>query len=467
MMGMRIGVIDVVRTRRGCSWRALRPDGLVPLDTEKLRLSLGEEIERHGVRLGRPCRGGGEGGPRHGEHGAGQGVASLDVFLTAPGRQARNAAELVAVLSRAAGVQARVLTEGRGGHARLPRRVPHGRNLRSVASRSLRHRRRVDRDRRRQPGRRARLDRVGRPRIGPAHHSRRRPAMPRPKARSRSPARPRSKPRSPSAAAPARRAGSSARARRRPSWPRRCEHRRDDLTTRGRAGASASTAPAPRSSRPASSCSPKFSGSLESRCTSAAAGSARVPSSPRRSARRVAVYGGRKLAHDLAALSTTAAPFFKPRPRSAFDDVAVRAADDALLSKQDPAAAAPAPSARRSSCSTSSPSAAASGSTVWTQRTYGLDTTRRTPKGPRSSTRPAACLRPRASSGRSRSSSLPVVAVARREAWRTQDARHSRSSSGRSRDQLSQLAARPAGSQRISSTSSWGTNSPATARMRQ
>jgi exopolyphosphatase/guanosine-5'-triphosphate,3'-diphosphate pyrophosphatase len=37
------------------------------------------------------------------------GVASLDVFLTAPGRQAANADALVAALSRAAGVPARVL----------------------------------------------------------------------------------------------------------------------------------------------------------------------------------------------------------------------------------------------------------------------------------------------------------------------------------------------------------------------
>jgi exopolyphosphatase/guanosine-5'-triphosphate,3'-diphosphate pyrophosphatase len=42
-------------------------------------------------------------------------VESLDVFLTAPGRQASNAAELVAALSRAARVQARVLTKEEEG----------------------------------------------------------------------------------------------------------------------------------------------------------------------------------------------------------------------------------------------------------------------------------------------------------------------------------------------------------------
>jgi exopolyphosphatase/pppGpp-phosphohydrolase len=42
-------------------------------------------------------------------------VDSLDVFLTAPGRQAANSAELVTALSRAAGVQARVLTKEEEG----------------------------------------------------------------------------------------------------------------------------------------------------------------------------------------------------------------------------------------------------------------------------------------------------------------------------------------------------------------
>ena len=42
-------------------------------------------------------------------------VDSLDVFLTAPGRQAGNATDIVAALSRAAGVQARVLTKEEEG----------------------------------------------------------------------------------------------------------------------------------------------------------------------------------------------------------------------------------------------------------------------------------------------------------------------------------------------------------------
>ena len=57
---------------------------------------------------------------------------------------------------------------------------------------------------------------------------------------------------------------------------------------------------------------------------------------------------------------------------------------------------------------------------------------------------------------------VPVIAVSGGRVSE-QDARHSRSSSGRSRDQLSTSAARSGVSQRISSTSSCGENSPSTA----
>jgi exopolyphosphatase/guanosine-5'-triphosphate,3'-diphosphate pyrophosphatase len=114
-MDMRIGVIDVGSNTTRLLVASATPDGLVPLDTEKLRLSLGEEIERHGAvsavhvaAAAKAVRGMASTARR-------TRVASLDVFLTAPGRQARNAAELVTTLSRAAGVQARVLTKEEEG----------------------------------------------------------------------------------------------------------------------------------------------------------------------------------------------------------------------------------------------------------------------------------------------------------------------------------------------------------------
>jgi len=90
-------------------------DDLNPLETQKVRLALGEEIERHGAvstvhvaAVGKAVRDMASAARRNR-------VASLDVFLTAPGRQAANSAELVSMLSRAAGVQARVLTKDEEG----------------------------------------------------------------------------------------------------------------------------------------------------------------------------------------------------------------------------------------------------------------------------------------------------------------------------------------------------------------
>jgi exopolyphosphatase / guanosine-5'-triphosphate,3'-diphosphate pyrophosphatase len=114
-MGMRVAVIDVGSNTTRLLVANAAPDGLDPLEKQKLRLSLGEEIERHGAvsavhvaAAAKAVRGMADAARR-------KRVASLDVFLTAPGRQATNSAELVAALSRAAGVQARVLTKEEEG----------------------------------------------------------------------------------------------------------------------------------------------------------------------------------------------------------------------------------------------------------------------------------------------------------------------------------------------------------------
>jgi exopolyphosphatase/guanosine-5'-triphosphate,3'-diphosphate pyrophosphatase len=112
---MRIGVIDVGSNTTRLLVASAGPNSLVPLETQKLRLSLGEEIEREGAvstvhvaAAAKAVRGMAAAARR-------KRVASLDVFLTAPGRQATNSAELGAALSRAAGVQARVLTKEEEG----------------------------------------------------------------------------------------------------------------------------------------------------------------------------------------------------------------------------------------------------------------------------------------------------------------------------------------------------------------
>jgi exopolyphosphatase / guanosine-5'-triphosphate,3'-diphosphate pyrophosphatase len=117
-MNMRIGVIDVGSNTTRLLVANAGPDDVAPLDTQKVRLALGEEIERHGAvsavhlaAVAKAVRGMASTARR-------KRVVSIDVFLTAPGRQAGNAGELVAALSRAAGVQARVLSkEEEGGLA--------------------------------------------------------------------------------------------------------------------------------------------------------------------------------------------------------------------------------------------------------------------------------------------------------------------------------------------------------------
>ena len=112
---MRIGVIDVGSNTTRLLVADAAADDLAPLEKAKVRLGLGEEIERYGavsaVHLAAAAK------AVRGMAAAARlaRVVSLDVFLTAPGRQADNAEELVAALTRAAGVQARVLTKEEEG----------------------------------------------------------------------------------------------------------------------------------------------------------------------------------------------------------------------------------------------------------------------------------------------------------------------------------------------------------------
>jgi len=112
---MRIGVIDVGSNTTRLLVANTGRDRLVPLDTEKVRLPLGEEIERYGAvsavhlaAAAKAVRGMAVVARR-------KRVGHLDVFLTAPGRQAGNADALVAALSRASGVQVRVLSKEEEG----------------------------------------------------------------------------------------------------------------------------------------------------------------------------------------------------------------------------------------------------------------------------------------------------------------------------------------------------------------
>lgn len=114
-MGVRIGVIDVGSNTTRLLVVSAERGSVVPIDKAKLRLSLGGEIERYGYVSDVHVRAAAKAVRKMAETARSNKVASLDVFLTAPGRQAENSDELVAALTAAAGVQARVLTTGQEG----------------------------------------------------------------------------------------------------------------------------------------------------------------------------------------------------------------------------------------------------------------------------------------------------------------------------------------------------------------
>jgi Ppx/GppA phosphatase family protein len=89
---------------------------VVPVDKERVRLALGEEIERTGRVSETSIAAAAKAVRKLSSIARRAGVASLDVFLTAPGRQSENSGELVAALRRAAKHPVRVLSteeEGR------------------------------------------------------------------------------------------------------------------------------------------------------------------------------------------------------------------------------------------------------------------------------------------------------------------------------------------------------------------
>ena len=114
-MGVRIGVIDVGSNTTRLLVASAERGGVVPIDGAKLRLSLGGEIERYGRVSDVHVRAVAKAVRKMAETARANQVVALDVFLTAPGRQAENSEELVAALSRAAGVRVRVLSKEEEG----------------------------------------------------------------------------------------------------------------------------------------------------------------------------------------------------------------------------------------------------------------------------------------------------------------------------------------------------------------
>jgi exopolyphosphatase/guanosine-5'-triphosphate,3'-diphosphate pyrophosphatase len=128
---MAIGVLDVGSNTTRLLVARVEHGEIVAVDKDKVRLPLGEEIERFGAVSDVHVAAAAKAVRKLAKRARTHPLESLDVFLTAPGRQSANADELVAALTRAAGVPVRVLStdeEGRlaygGAVATAPIELP-------------------------------------------------------------------------------------------------------------------------------------------------------------------------------------------------------------------------------------------------------------------------------------------------------------------------------------------------------
>jgi exopolyphosphatase/guanosine-5'-triphosphate,3'-diphosphate pyrophosphatase len=124
-----VGVLDVGSNTTRLLIARVNGGVVVQLDKEKVRLALGEEIERYGAVSDVHVAAAAKAVRRMAKRARSHRVESLDVFVTAPGRQSANAEELVDALTRAAGVPVRVLStdeEGRLAYAGAVATAPLG-----------------------------------------------------------------------------------------------------------------------------------------------------------------------------------------------------------------------------------------------------------------------------------------------------------------------------------------------------
>jgi exopolyphosphatase/guanosine-5'-triphosphate,3'-diphosphate pyrophosphatase len=111
-----VGVIDVGSNSVRVLIATLQGGTLVPLSEERVRLSLGDDIERFGRISREKLRKTARAAHKHALLARERGVERLDVVVTAPGRQSMNAQELVCELAVATHASVRVLSaeeEGR------------------------------------------------------------------------------------------------------------------------------------------------------------------------------------------------------------------------------------------------------------------------------------------------------------------------------------------------------------------
>jgi exopolyphosphatase/guanosine-5'-triphosphate,3'-diphosphate pyrophosphatase len=119
-MTMPVGVVDIGSNTCRLLVAQIEGSAIVPLEKGRVRLPLGEEIERTGGVSETSIAAAAKAGRKLCSIARRRGVDELDVFLTAPGRQSANADALVDALRRATKHAVRVLTteeEGRLAYA--------------------------------------------------------------------------------------------------------------------------------------------------------------------------------------------------------------------------------------------------------------------------------------------------------------------------------------------------------------
>jgi exopolyphosphatase/guanosine-5'-triphosphate,3'-diphosphate pyrophosphatase len=120
MVAMRVGVLDIGSNTIRLLVASVDNGVIIPIEKERFRLPLGEEIERTGRVSTTTIAAASKAVRKLCGLARRNTLESLDIFLTAPGRQSANGDELVASLGRAARNPVRVLTteeEGRLAYA--------------------------------------------------------------------------------------------------------------------------------------------------------------------------------------------------------------------------------------------------------------------------------------------------------------------------------------------------------------
>ncbi len=112
---MRVAIIDIGSNTARLLVAEKRPGSVVALHEERAVLALGDEIERYGRISDLKLAETGERARRYARIARERGCHSIDVMVTAPGRQSENSGSLIRTLERATGSAVRVLTPDEEG----------------------------------------------------------------------------------------------------------------------------------------------------------------------------------------------------------------------------------------------------------------------------------------------------------------------------------------------------------------